>query len=80
MIQAQPYRIPYGVADFIKLRHKGEYYLDKTHYLPQLEDAGDFLFLIRPRRMGKSLLQSVMECYYDIRRSDQFDQLFADTW
>ncbi|NEX19615.1 AAA family ATPase [Thiorhodococcus mannitoliphagus] len=58
----QPWRIPYGVADFIKLREGHEYYVDKTRYLPLLEQAGRFLFLIRPRRFGKSLLQSVMEC------------------
>ncbi|QEP44472.1 hypothetical protein D5085_15840 [Ectothiorhodospiraceae bacterium BW-2] len=73
-------RIPYGVADYIKLRQKSEYYQDKTHYLPLIEQAGDFLFLIRPRRFGKSLLQSVMECYYDINRRDQFDELFSGTW
>ena len=76
----QPWRIPYGVADFIKLREGHEYYVDKTHYLPLLEQAGRFLFLIRPRRFGKSLLQSVMECYYDAGWAERFDELFADTW
>ena len=75
-----PLRIPYGVADFIKLRRGNEYYVDKTHYLPLLECAGRFLFLIRPRRFGKSLLQSVMECYYDAQWAKQFEELFADTW
>ncbi|NEX19639.1 AAA family ATPase [Thiorhodococcus mannitoliphagus] len=76
----QPWRIPYGVADFIKLREGHEYYVDKTRYLPLLEQAGRFLFLIRPRRFGKSLLQSVMECYYDAHWAERFDALFADTW
>lgn len=76
----EPWRIPYGVADFIKLRQGHEYYVDKTHYLPLLEQAGRFLFLIRPRRFGKSLLQSVMECYYDAGWAERFDELFADTW
>lgn len=75
-----PLRIPYGVADFVKLRRGGEYYVDKTAYLPLLEQAGRFLFLIRPRRFGKSLLQSVMECYYDRRWEPHFDELFHDTW
>ncbi|CAK0780927.1 AAA-ATPase_like domain-containing protein [Gammaproteobacteria bacterium] len=75
-----PLRIPYGVADFVKLRQRGHYFVDKTHYLPLLEQAGEFLFLIRPRRFGKSLLQSVMECYYDRRWEPQFDELFHDTW
>jgi hypothetical protein len=39
-----------------------------------------FLFLIRPRRFGKSLLQSVMECYYDREWAKDFDELFAETW
>jgi len=73
-------RIPYGVADYVKLRRGHEYYVDKTHYLPQLEQAGRFLLLIRPRRFGKSLLQSVMECYYDAEWSRQFDELFGGTW
>jgi len=75
-----PLRIPYGVADYVKLRRGNEYYVDKTAYLPLLEQAGRFLFLIRPRRFGKSLLQSVMECYYDRRWEPHFDELFHDTW
>jgi hypothetical protein len=77
---ATPLRIPYGVADFVKLRRGNEHYVDKTHYLPLLESAGRFLFLIRPRRFGKSLLQSVMECYYDSLWAEQFAELFAETW
>ncbi len=75
-----PLRIPYGVADFIKLRTRGHYFVDKTAYLPLLEQAGECLFLIRPRRFGKSLLQSVMECYYDAHWAEQFAELFANTW
>jgi hypothetical protein len=79
-MSAIPLRIPYGVADFYSLRQNNHYYVDKTHYLPLLEGAGRFLFLIRPRRFGKSLLQSVMECYYDCQWAKQFDALFAQTW
>jgi hypothetical protein len=80
MNPALPLRIPYGVADFYKLRRGNEYYVDKTAYLPLLESAGRFLFLIRPRRFGKSLLQSMMECYYDAHWAGQFEELFAETW
>jgi hypothetical protein len=79
-MSTKPLRIPYGVADYTKIRKGNEYYQDKTHYLPLLEQAGHFLVLIRPRRFGKSLLQSVMECYYDLNRIDQFDELFSGTW
>jgi hypothetical protein len=54
--------------------------VDKTRYIPKLESAGNFLFLIRPRRFGKSSLLTVLECYYDIARQDQFDFLFQDTY
>jgi hypothetical protein len=76
---ANPLRIPYGVTDFVKLRQGNEYYVDNTHYLPLLESAGRFLFLIRPRRLGKSPLQSVTECYYDCPWFERFEALFADT-
>ena len=47
--------IPYAVADFIDLRERGFYYVDKTDYIPKLEDYNAPVFL-RPRRFGKSLL------------------------
>ncbi|NEX23539.1 AAA family ATPase [Thiorhodococcus mannitoliphagus] len=64
----------------VSLRRGNEYDIDKAHYLPLLESAGRFLFLIRPRRFGKSLLKSVMECYYDRELARDFDEPFADTW
>ena len=62
-------RIPYGVSDFIDIIERNQYYVDKTMYLPQLEDEADSLFFIRPRRFGKSLFISMMRAYYDIRGS-----------
>ena len=48
--------IPYGVSSYKSIRDKGSYYVDKTPYIPKIETAGDFLFMIRPRRFGKSSL------------------------
>jgi len=62
------------------VRRGNYYYADKTKYLPLLEETGDFLFLIRPRRFGKSLFVSMMSAYYDIAKADQFDQLFDGLW
>lgn len=50
MIQAK--RIPYGVSDFMDIIQRNQYYVDKTMYLPMLEDEADALFFIRPRRFG----------------------------
>ena len=30
--------IPYAVADFIEMRERGFYYVDKTQYIAKLED------------------------------------------
>ena len=72
--------LPYGISDFTDLRNKGRYYTDKTRYIPTLERTGDFLFLIRPRRFGKSVFLSMLAAYYDLARQDKFDQLFDGLW
>ncbi len=69
--------IPYGVADFKRIRNEGYCYIDKTGYIPLLEQAGSFLFFVRPRRFGKSLMASMLRCYYDIAEADNFDRLFG---
>ena len=51
--------IPYAVADFAEMRERGFYYVDKTNYIPGLEDYNAPIFL-RPRRFGKSLLISML--------------------
>ncbi len=72
--------IPYGISDFAQVRREDKYYVDKTMYLPKMEAAGNFLFLIRPRRFGKSLFLSMMRCYYDILEKDNFHNLFSGLW
>lgn len=41
-----------------------------------MERAGNFLFLVRPRRFGKSLFLNMLEAYYDINEKDNFQELF----
>ena len=72
--------IPYGVASFEQVRSETRYYIDKTMYLPLLEEASNYLFLIRPRRFGKSVFVSMMQAYYDIAKADRFDTLFDGLW
>jgi hypothetical protein len=78
--QVQPKRIPYGVADYGRLRRENAYYVDKTHYIPRIEAAPFYLFCIRPRRFGKSLWLSVLQHYYDVNQADNFDLLFGETY
>lgn len=37
--------IPYAVADFVDLRERGYYYVDKTDFIPSLEDYNAPVFL-----------------------------------
>lgn len=71
--------IPYAVADFVDLRERGFYYVDKTNYIPALEDYNAPVFL-RPRRFGKSLLISTLASYYDRTKAHRFEELFDGTW
>ena len=73
-------RLPYGISDFKQLRRDGFYFVDKTRYIPVMEDTDNFLFLIRPRRFGKSIFLSMLRAYYDINERDKFQQLFEGLW
>ena len=59
-------QIPYGISDFVRMRTENYYYVDKTMYLPLIEDTASYIFMIRPRRFGKSLFLSIMKAYYDM--------------
>lgn len=72
-------RLPIGISDFKTLRRSNKYFIDKTMYLPKMEDVSDFLFLIRPRRFGKSLFLSMVADYYDCENSN-IDEEFEGTW
>ncbi|WP_303005000.1 ATP-binding protein [Bacteroides congonensis] len=72
--------IPYGISDFNRMRNENFYFVDKTMYLPLIEEMPSYLFLIRPRRFGKSLFLSMMRTYYDIAQKDNFDKYFGDLW
>lgn len=71
--------LAYGVSDFEKIQGRGNYYVDKTRFIPRLEE-NDFIFFVRPRRFGKSLWLSILETYYDVAKKDRFEQFFHDTW
>jgi hypothetical protein len=58
--------IPYGDADFEDIRLNNKYFVDKTRFISLLEKQ-KYIFLIRPRRFGKSLWLSILQTYYDIR-------------
>ena len=70
-------QIPYGVKDFKRIRLENRYYVDKTAFIRRMEERADFLFFVRPRRFGKSLLCETLRCYYDVAEKENFDRLFG---
>lgn len=63
---------PIGIQSFEKIREQGYIYVDKTALIYQLVATGQYYFLSRPRRFGKSLLISTLEAYFSGKR-----ELFA---
>ncbi|MDE0280667.1 MAG: ATP-binding protein [Gammaproteobacteria bacterium] len=49
-------QLPIGIQSFRRIREQDCYYVDKTPHIRRLVEMGDFYFLSRPRRFGKSLL------------------------
>ena len=72
-------RLPVGISDFKTLQRSHKYFVDKTKYLPLLEEISNFLFLIRPRRFGKSLFLSMVADYFDCANKD-IESEYKGTW
>ncbi|MBP5681651.1 MAG: AAA family ATPase, partial [Bacteroidales bacterium] len=68
--------LPYGMSDFARIRRENKYYVDKTMFIPKLEEYSYQMFL-RPRRFGKSLMLNMLAAYYDVKNKDNFDELFG---
>ncbi len=59
---------PIGVQDFAQIRNNGYVYVDKTDLVYKLTHTSQYYFLSRPRRFGKSLLISTLQCYFEGRK------------
>ena len=68
-------KLPIGVSTFETIRARDYLYVDKTEYIHRLVTEGMYYFLARPRRFGKSLLVSTLQCLFQGRR-----ELFAGLW
>lgn len=61
-------KYPIGVQAFEKLRAEGFVYVDKTALVHKMVQEGNYYFLSRPRRFGKSLLISTLKAYFEGKR------------
>ena len=70
-------RIPYGMMNFVDVRERDCYFVDKTSFIPALEASNMFFFFIRPRRFGKSLTLTMLQHYYDVLDRDNFEKWYG---
>lgn len=68
-------KYPVGIQTFKKIREGNYLYVDKTEYIYDLVIRGQFYFLSRPRRFGKSLLLSTVAALFRGER-ELFDGLY----
>ncbi len=54
-------KYPIGLQSFRKIREGGFVYIDKTELIHRMVTTGNYYFLSRPRRFGKSLLVDTIE-------------------
>ncbi len=66
-----------GTQDFEKIRKNQSFYIDKSLFLQEWWESGDDVTLItRPRRFGKTLNLSMVNCFFSNRYADG-GELFA---
>ncbi len=53
--------LPIGSSAFRNIRERGYYYVDKTPHIHRLIEGGEYYFLSRPRRFGKTLLVDTIQ-------------------
>ena len=71
--------LPIGIQSFEKLRKDNLLYVDKTGILQELLKNGQWYFLSRPRRFGKSLTLSTLDAMFS-GKTDLFKGLKAEEW
>ncbi len=74
-------KLPYGISNYQELIEDNYYYVDKTKYIEKLENLAEKrIMFLRPRKFGKTLFTSVLENYYDIKKTEEFKELYKDTY
>ena len=63
-----------GAQRFDRLREEGFFYVDKTRFIKEWwESASDVTLITRPRRFGKTLNMSMLECFFSNQYTDRGD-------
>ncbi|MFP4259192.1 MAG: AAA family ATPase [Desulfovermiculus sp.] len=70
-------KLPIGIQTFEKLIKGNYYYVDKTPFARDLAQSGEYYFLSRPRRFGKSLFLSTIKAAYQGKK-ELFQGLYLE--
>ena len=74
-------KLPNGISNYETIVRENYIYVDKTMYIEKLENLSDrTIMFLRPRKFGKTLFTSTLECYYDVSKKEEFETLFANTY
>ena len=74
-------QLPNGISNYEQLITNNYIYVDKTPYIEKLEKTSNrTIMFLRPRKFGKTLFTSTLECYYDKNKTDKFEELFGNTY
>ena len=67
------FTVSVGEADFAALRKENAYYVDKTEIMYELvhDTKNKVTLFTRPRRFGKTLMMSMMENFFSIRKDSK---------
>ena len=66
--------ISIGKQDYASLREEDYFFIDKTNFIKKWWEAGDEITLIaRPRRFGKTLNMSMLNCFFSNQYADRSD-------
>lgn len=66
--------ISIGKQDFASLREYNCFYIDKTDFIKEWWNSQDDVTLItRPRRFGKTLNMSMVECFFSVKYAKRLD-------
>ncbi|MDR0546953.1 MAG: AAA family ATPase, partial [Dysgonamonadaceae bacterium] len=73
-------KLPIGIQSFDNLREGNYLYIDKTEDIFRLIKMGQIYFLSRPRRFGKSMIISALDCLFSCKKH-LFEGLYIyDKW
>ena len=68
-------RLPVDLQSFGAINEYNCLYVDKTMYIQKMLDQGIYFFISRARRFGKSLMVSVLKCFFENKK-----ELFNNLW